>query len=50
MAKAVVPLRAFRDKFGSPEPDEVNERIVELMIHFLHEHQAADKRREVVKA
>ena len=48
MAKAVVPLRAFRERFGSLQADEYTERILELALEFLHEHQAADKK--LVKA
>jgi nanoRNase/pAp phosphatase (c-di-AMP/oligoRNAs hydrolase) len=50
MAKAVVPIRAFRERFGEPGPDEFADRILELMLQFLHEHQAAEKRREPVRA
>jgi nanoRNase/pAp phosphatase (c-di-AMP/oligoRNAs hydrolase) len=46
MAKAVVPLRAFTQKFGDPGDD----RILELMLQFLHEHQPPEKRREIVRA
>jgi len=48
MAKAVVPLRAFRDKFGNLQADEFTEKVLALALEFLHEHQAADKR--LVKA
>ena len=48
MAKAVVPLRAFRDKFGNLQADEFTDRVLELALEFLHEHQAADKK--LVKA
>jgi nanoRNase/pAp phosphatase (c-di-AMP/oligoRNAs hydrolase) len=44
MAKAVVPLRAFRDKFGNLQADEVTDRLHDLMHHFLHDHPAADKK------
>ena len=50
MAKAVVPLSAFRDKFGDPTPGAFAERILELMMGFLHEHQPGEKRREIVRA
>jgi len=48
MAKAVVPLRGFRDKFGNLQADEFTDKILALALEFLHEHQAADKR--LVKA
>ena len=44
MAKAVVPLRAFREKFGEVDPDRFPSQILELMVQFLHEHQPADKK------
>ncbi len=48
MAKAVVPLRAFRDKFGNLQADEFTERVLQLALEFLHEH-APDKSK-LVKA
>jgi len=48
MAKAVVPLRAFRDKFGNLQADQFTEKVLALALEFLHEHQGADKR--LVKA
>jgi nanoRNase/pAp phosphatase (c-di-AMP/oligoRNAs hydrolase) len=48
MAKAVVPLRAFRDKFGNLQADQFTDRVLQLALEFLHEHQANDKK--LVKA
>jgi nanoRNase/pAp phosphatase (c-di-AMP/oligoRNAs hydrolase) len=48
MAKAVVPLRGFRDKFGNLQADEFTDKILGLALEFLHEHQPTDKR--LVKA
>jgi hypothetical protein len=48
MAKAVVPLRAFQEKFGTLQADEYTERILGLALEFLHEHQPGDKK--LVKA
>jgi len=48
MAKAVVPLRAFKEKFGNLQADEYNERVLKLALEFLHEHQTSDKK--LVKA
>jgi len=48
MAKAVVPLRGFRDKFGNLQADQFTEKILALALEFLHEHQPSDKR--LVKA
>ena len=48
MAKAVVPLRAFRDKFGNLQADQFTDRVMQLALEFLHEHQPNDKK--LVKA
>jgi len=37
MAKAVVPLEAFQDKFGTYEGSRINQRMLELVLAFLHE-------------
>src|SRR5471032_240884 len=48
MAKAVVPLRAFRDKFGNLQADQFTDKVLSLALEFLHEHQSAEKK--LVKA
>src|SRR5262247_2111498 len=48
MAKAVVPMRSFRDKFGNLQADQFTDTVLTLALEFLHEHQPADKR--LVKA
>jgi nanoRNase/pAp phosphatase (c-di-AMP/oligoRNAs hydrolase) len=37
MAKAVVPMQAFREKFGDIQADEIGARLHELVSQFLHE-------------
>jgi nanoRNase/pAp phosphatase (c-di-AMP/oligoRNAs hydrolase) len=37
MAKAVVPMRAFREKFGNLSGDEIGAKLQELVMQFLHE-------------
>jgi nanoRNase/pAp phosphatase (c-di-AMP/oligoRNAs hydrolase) len=37
LAKAVVPLRAFRDKFGNLQADEFTQLVLGLALEFLHE-------------
>jgi nanoRNase/pAp phosphatase (c-di-AMP/oligoRNAs hydrolase) len=49
MAKAVVPLRAFRDKYGNLQAEEFTAKVLALALEFLHEHQATDKNK-LVKA
>jgi len=48
MAKAIVPLRAFRDKYGNLQADQFTDKVLALALEFHHEHQTADKR--LVKA
>src|SRR6266511_3966108 len=48
MAKAVVPLRAFKEKFGNLQADGLTDLVLRLALEFLHEHQPADKK--LVKA
>src|SRR5688572_7058997 len=37
MAKAIVPMQAFREKFGDVQADEIGARLHELVSQFLHE-------------
>ena len=48
MAKAVVPLAAFRDKFGYVPAEAFTERMLAMALEFLHEHQPSEKK--LVKA
>jgi nanoRNase/pAp phosphatase (c-di-AMP/oligoRNAs hydrolase) len=48
MAKAVVPLRAFREKFGNLQAEQFTDKVLALALEFLHEHQPNDKK--LVKA
>jgi nanoRNase/pAp phosphatase (c-di-AMP/oligoRNAs hydrolase) len=48
MAKAVVPLRNFKERFGNLQADEYTEKVLALALEFLHEHQAPE--RKLVKA
>jgi nanoRNase/pAp phosphatase (c-di-AMP/oligoRNAs hydrolase) len=41
MAKAVVPLEAFQQKFGTYEGSRINQRMLELVLAFLHESKIA---------
>jgi nanoRNase/pAp phosphatase (c-di-AMP/oligoRNAs hydrolase) len=50
MAKAVVPIAAFRSRFGNLQASELNEKILELALQFLHEHVPAERRREPTAA
>jgi hypothetical protein len=43
MAKAVVPMDRFRQKFGDLSGPEITARIAELAETFLHEVQAERK-------
>jgi len=47
MAKAVVPMRAFRDKFGDLAGEAIGTKLQELVHEFLtHDVQPAEKKRE----
>jgi nanoRNase/pAp phosphatase (c-di-AMP/oligoRNAs hydrolase) len=48
MAKAVVPMRAFRAKFGDLSADDIAPALHALMAEFLHEPAAVEKKREPV--
>jgi nanoRNase/pAp phosphatase (c-di-AMP/oligoRNAs hydrolase) len=47
MAKAVVPIERFRQKFGDLEGPAITARIAEMAEHFLHE-AVAEKKKEIV--
>jgi hypothetical protein len=47
MAKAVVPVEKFRQKFGDLQAGAITARIAEMAEQFLHE-PAAEKRKETV--
>jgi nanoRNase/pAp phosphatase (c-di-AMP/oligoRNAs hydrolase) len=49
MAKAVVPLRAFRDVYGNLQADQFTDVVMKLTLEFLHESQAASEKK-LVKA
>jgi nanoRNase/pAp phosphatase (c-di-AMP/oligoRNAs hydrolase) len=48
MAKAVVPIQAFKNKFGNLAAEQFTERVLGMALDFLHEHQPSDKK--LVKA
>jgi nanoRNase/pAp phosphatase (c-di-AMP/oligoRNAs hydrolase) len=47
MAKAIVPIEKFREKFGDLEGPAITARIAEMAEQFLHE-PAAEKKKETV--
>jgi nanoRNase/pAp phosphatase (c-di-AMP/oligoRNAs hydrolase) len=49
MAKAVVPMAAFREKFGPLEGQQVGDLLLDMTVRFLHEHQAPDRKKETLK-
>jgi hypothetical protein len=44
MAKAVMPMQAFREKFGNLSAEQITERVLKLALEFLHEHHATEKK------
>jgi nanoRNase/pAp phosphatase (c-di-AMP/oligoRNAs hydrolase) len=49
MAKAVMPLQAFQDKYGPLPVEQINEKLKELAMQFLQDHGAVEKKKEPVK-
>ena len=47
MAKAVVPLRAFREKYGNLNAEGFTERVLAMALEFLHEHQPHERKQAV---
>jgi nanoRNase/pAp phosphatase (c-di-AMP/oligoRNAs hydrolase) len=50
MAKAVVPMAAFREQHGPAEGPEVSQLLLDQAVEFLHEHQPNEKRKEAARA
>jgi nanoRNase/pAp phosphatase (c-di-AMP/oligoRNAs hydrolase) len=50
MAKAVIPMRAFRERFGNLASEQMAPKLHELVAQFLHEATAAEKKREPVRS
>jgi nanoRNase/pAp phosphatase (c-di-AMP/oligoRNAs hydrolase) len=50
MAKAVMPLHAFREKFGLLSDDAINMTIKSLALQYLREPAAQDKKKDAAKA
>jgi hypothetical protein len=50
MAKAVMPLHAFREHFGLLSDDAINLTIKNLALQYLREHAASEKKREAAKS
>ncbi|HEX5110626.1 MAG TPA: DHH family phosphoesterase [Vicinamibacterales bacterium] len=48
MAKAVVPVGAFKERYGNLSAAEFTEKVLVMALEFLHEHHANEKR--LVKA
>ncbi|HEY3380506.1 MAG TPA: DHH family phosphoesterase [Vicinamibacterales bacterium] len=49
MAKAVVPIAAFRAQFGDLDGRAFSDKIRGLAVQFLREHQTTDKKRDAPK-
>ena len=50
MAKAVVPMRAFREKFGDLPGELIGAKLQDLVRDFLaHDQPAPEKKKEVVR-
>jgi nanoRNase/pAp phosphatase (c-di-AMP/oligoRNAs hydrolase) len=49
MAKAVLPMAKFREKFGDGDAPTISRIILDLAEQFLREHVPPDKKREVTR-
>jgi hypothetical protein len=49
MAKAVVPVHAFRAKFGATDAASMNTTLHDLVAQFLHEAPVVEKRLDKVR-
>ena len=49
MAKAVIPLVAFREKFGLFSDDAISLTIKNLAVQYLREHAASEKKKDTAK-
>jgi len=45
----VIPLRAFREKFGLFSDDAINLTIKNLAVQYLREHAASEKKKDAAK-
>jgi len=50
MAKAVVPMSAFRDKFALDSTDDISAKLQDMVSQFLHEAAAAERKKEAVRS
>jgi nanoRNase/pAp phosphatase (c-di-AMP/oligoRNAs hydrolase) len=50
MAKAVVPMSAFRDKFALDTTDDISTKLQDMVSQFLHEAAAAERKKEAVRS
>lgn len=50
MAKAVVPIAAFRDKFGVTDGPGINTKLQEMVAQFLHEGTPPERKKETVRS
>jgi nanoRNase/pAp phosphatase (c-di-AMP/oligoRNAs hydrolase) len=48
MAKAIVPLDAFRARFGQLNDAEMTNKIIELVVQFRHETAPVEKKKEPI--
>ena len=50
MAKAIIPLGAFRAKFNLLSDDAINLTVRNLAVQYLREHAAGEKKKDAPKA
>jgi nanoRNase/pAp phosphatase (c-di-AMP/oligoRNAs hydrolase) len=50
MAKAVVPMSAFRDKFALNSTEEISTKLQDMVAQFLREAAASERKKEPVRS
>jgi len=50
MAKAIVPVGAYREKFGPLDAEHFGRHLHELVSQFLHDPLTTDKKHEPVRS
>ena len=50
MAKAVVPMSAFRDKFALSSTEEISTKLQDMVAQFLREAAASERKKEPVRS
>ena len=50
MAKAVVPMSAFRDKFALTSTEEISGKLQDMVAQFLRDAASSERKKEPVRS